>query len=204
MRSTKLNKIITVVSGEISDWFEDIFIRNIPGRAGSYLRHFYWSRRFQKSRSFHISSGCIIKGSENITMGNDVCVLYNCYLYAHNNGSIKIGDGVNFNSSVMVNAADDGQIAIGKNASFGPNVVIRASDHKYQKMGVPIKEQGHTGGKITIGEDVWVGSNCVILPNVTIGDGAVIGAGAVVNRDIPPYALACGVPAKVVKSKCRC
>ena len=56
-------------------------------------------------------------------------------------------------------------------------------------------------GSVTVEDDVWIGSNCVILPGVTIGCGSVIGAGAVVTKDIPPYSIAVGVPAKVLKQR---
>ena len=59
----------------------------------------------------------------------------------------------------------------------------------------------HTGGRIIIEEDVWIGSNCNILPNVLIGKGSIIGAGSVVTKNIPEYSIAAGVPAKVIKSR---
>ncbi|HDZ8876661.1 hypothetical protein J4G66_16215 [Aeromonas dhakensis] len=55
--------------------------------------------------------------------------------------------------------------------------------------------------KIKIGNDVWIGANAIILPGVTIGDGAVVGAGAVVTRDVPDYAIVVGVPAKVIRQR---
>ena len=129
--------------------------------------------------------------------------MHNCCLYAHDNGKINIGKRVSINSNVILGAANDGEINIGNDVLIGPNVVIRASNHRYELKSIPINKQGHTGGKIIIEDDVWIGANVVILPNVSVGKGAVIGAGAVVNRDIPPSALAGGVPAKVIREFCR-
>ena len=129
--------------------------------------------------------------------------MQNCSLYANGNGLIKIGDRVSINSNVILGGSEDGEIIIGSDVLIGPNVVIRASGHHYLQKDILINQQGHTGGKIIIGDDVWIGANVVILPNVTIGEGAVIGAGAVVNKDIPSHSLAAGAPATIIKENCR-
>jgi len=127
----------------------------------------------------------------------------NCYLYAHGSGRIQIGNRVSINSNVQLGAADCGEIVLGNNVAIGPNVVIRASNHEYEKRDTPIYQQGHRGGRIEIEDDVWIGANVTVLPNVRLGEGSVIAAGSVVNRDIPPYSLAGGVPARVLKNECR-
>ncbi|MBU4174073.1 MAG: maltose O-acetyltransferase [Actinobacteria bacterium] len=78
-----------------------------------------------------------------------------------------------------------------------PMVNINCADHGIQ-LGTPMREQYGTYGPVTIGSDCWLGAMVVVLKGVTIGDGAVVGAGAVVTTDIPEYAIAVGVPAKVV------
>jgi galactoside O-acetyltransferase len=103
----------------------------------------------------------------------------------------------------MIDAGEFGEIVIGNDVLIASNAVIRASNHNYERMDLPINQQGHQGGRIIIGDDVWISANVVIVSNVTIGQGAVIGAGAVVTKDIPPYAFAGGVPAKIIKEKCR-
>jgi len=124
-------------------------------------------------------------------------------MYAHNNGLLKIGDRVNINHNVMLGASDNGEIIIGNDVLVGPNVVIRASNHVSSQKDIPINQQGHAAGRIVIEDDVWIGANSVILPNITIGKGAVIGAGSVVTKDVPFYSLAGGVPAKVIKDNFR-
>lgn len=192
-------KTIKLLGAEIRAWLEFLFIQNIPGYSGRLIRKFYWSKRFCKSTDFRFMQGCIITSPKNIEMGKGVTLMHDCMLYAHDNGYIAIGDRVSMNNNVMIGAADNGTVIIGANALIGPNVVIRASNHKFELKNVPINQQGHTGGKIVIGEDVWIGANAVILPNVTIGKGAVIGAGAVVTKDIQPYSMAVGVPARVIE-----
>ena len=96
----------------------------------------------------------------------------------------------------MINARGIGKILIGKDVLIGPNVVIRSSNHKYEDPKIPIKSQGMTNGEIIIKDNVWISSNCVILPNCIIGEGSVVAAGAVVTKDIEPYSIYGGIPAK--------
>lgn len=198
-----MSNIFGAVKDEIREWIECLCIRNIPGGLGIHLRRAYWRRWFIKSSVFFIYPGCIITAPERISFGKDVIISRNCSLFAHDNGSIKIGDGVHINSGVILSAANGGEIIMGENVIIGPNAVIRASNHLYSEKDIPIKAQGYTCGKIIVEDDVWIGANAVLLPNITIGKGAVIGAGAVVNYSIPAYSLAGGVPARVIKEKCR-
>jgi galactoside O-acetyltransferase len=99
--------------------------------------------------------------------------------------------------NVHVNSSIGGSIIIGNNCLIGPNVIFRTASHKFDRVDTPIWQQGHKIGNIILEDDVWVASNVVIIGNVKIGKGAIIGAGAVVTKDIPPYAIAYGVPAKV-------
>ena len=101
----------------------------------------------------------------------------------------------------MINANNKGYIEIEDNVIIGPNTVIRASNHNYADINKPIRYQNHAGGKIIIKEDVWIGSNCTILPNIVIGKGSIIGAGSVVTKNIPEYSVVAGVPAKIIKSR---
>lgn len=115
--------------------------------------------------------------------------------------------GINGNS-VLFFRADD-QVVIGDYCSFAYGVVIVASgEHNYRSVSsFPFQARFHgdgnkdtySKGPVTIGNDVWVGANASILSGVTIGDGAVVAAGAVVVDDIPPYAMVGGVPARIIK-----
>jgi acetyltransferase-like isoleucine patch superfamily enzyme len=74
---------------------------------------------------------------------------------------------------------------------------VQSSNHGIRK-GQPIKDQPHTYGPIAIGRDVWLAGHVTVLAGVTIGDGAVVGAKAVVTRDIAPFAICAGIPAKAI------
>jgi len=84
---------------------------------------------------------------------------------------------------------------------IGPNVVMRASNHNYERIDIPIRNQRHIPGRILIKEDVWIGANVVILPDVTIERGAIVAAGAVVTTDVNEYDIVGGVPAIRVGSR---
>ena len=108
-----------------------------------------------------------------------------------------MGNRIALNGNARI-IADFGSIEMGSSILIGPNVVIRSSNHQTGRQGVPILEQGQTGGRIVVGDDVWIGANAVIVADVTVGSHAVIAAGAVVTRDVPEYAVVAGVPARVI------
>lgn len=195
--------LLRFLLNEVIAWVEAIFIKNVPGQVGIFIRNIYWSLRFKKRLHVQIDTGCIISGIKNISIGKDMMLMHDSALYAENSARLIIGDRFNLNCRVMIDASDNGEIIIGRDVSIGPNVVMRASNHGYKSKDLPINKQEHTGGKIVIGNDVWIGSNCTILAGAVIGEGSVIGAGAVVNKEIPPYSLAGGVPARVIKENCR-
>lgn len=118
--------------------------------------------------------------------------------HAHFTPELSIGD----NSGVGINCEINGPVSIGKDVMMGPEVVIYTRNHGFLRTDIPMNIQGM--GEIlpvVIEDDVWIGRRVMILPGVTIGKGSVIGAGAVVVKDIPPYSVAAGVPAKVVKRR---
>ena len=105
-------------------------------------------------------------------------------------------------SGIGVNAKIYGTCVIGDRVMMGEDCTIITRNHKHDAVDIPMMQQGfETEKPVYIGNDVWIGDRVIILPGVHIGDGCVIGAGAVVTRDIPPYSVAAGVPAKVIKSR---
>jgi len=98
---------------------------------------------------------------------------------------------------VVEELMDKGNVVIGDRVSFAPRVTIITSSHpNFSKIRpyVPVVR-----GKVVIENDAWIGCGAIILPNVTIGEGAVVGAGSVVTKDVPPYHIVAGIPAKIVK-----
>ena len=109
---------------------------------------------------------------------------------------VAIGD----HSGIGINCEIYGSVSIGKNVMMGPEVIVYTRGHRHDRMDIPMIEQGDDEVKsVTIGNDVWIGRRVMIMPGVTIGNGCIIGAGAVVTKDVPGYCIAAGVPAKVVK-----
>jgi len=107
--------------------------------------------------------------------------------------NIIIGKNVFINSGCRFQ--DQGGIIIGDDALIGHNVVLATLNHGF----APDKRKDLHPAPIVIGNNVWIGANATVLPGVTIGDNAVIAAGAVVTKDVPENAIVAGVPAKIVK-----
>ncbi|MCU1347116.1 MAG: lacA 2 [Acidobacteria bacterium] len=108
---------------------------------------------------------------------------------------VAIGDFVFIGSGSEIDAADS--ICIGAHTLLAPGVFITDHTHNAAR-GLRLDEQGSHSAPVVIGSDVWLGARSVILHGVTIGDGAIIGAGAVVTRDVAPYSIVAGVPARVI------
>ena len=109
---------------------------------------------------------------------------------------ISIGD----NSGIGINCSVGAGITIGKNVLMGPECFIYTRNHRFDRLDVPIIEQGYSDtNPVVIEDEVWIGSRVIIMPGVHIGEGCVIGTGTIVTKNIPPYAVAVGVPAKVIK-----
>lgn len=105
-------------------------------------------------------------------------------------------------SGIGVNAKIYGTCSIGNFVMMGEDCTIITRNHKHDRIDIPMMEQGFEDEKpVSIGNDVWIGDKVIIMPGVTIGDGCIIGAGAVVTKSIPPYSVAAGVPAKVIKTR---
>lgn len=113
--------------------------------------------------------------------------------------NVTIGDHVSINRNTIITAK--AHIHIGDNVSIGPNVIINSGNHNFEKTDIPINRQGHTVSPIIIEDDVWIGGGAIILAGVTIGKGCVVAAGAVVTKDVEPFSVVGGVPAKLIKKR---
>ena len=120
--------------------------------------------------------------------------------------TITVGDNVTLGSSPTL-LATRSTIRIGSNVMFGPGVTIRGGNHRFDIVGVAMgsvtddMKRPNDDLGVVIEDDVWVGGNATILAGVVIGRGSVIGASAVVTRNVPPYSVAVGNPAHVVKER---
>lgn len=109
---------------------------------------------------------------------------------------IEIGD----NSGLGVNCNVPFDLKIGNDVMMGPDVLIIGQNHRFDDLSVPMRLQGiKKVPPVRIEDDVWIGARVIVLPGRTIGKGAIIGAGAVVTKDVPPYAICAGNPARVIR-----
>ena len=183
---------------EIKEWIYFI-LRNFPGRTGIILRSkFFFPKNIYNDVS--ISTGFHFDSFKTVSFGKNITIGAHCHFYSKG-GIIEIQDNVAFNINVVLNSSIGGIILIEKNSLIGPNVIMRTANHNFDSDKIPINKQGHKYGDIIIKEDVWIGANSVILGNVKIGRGAIIGAGSVVNRNVESFSIVGGVPIKLLKHR---
>lgn len=164
----------------IQEIFQHIVCNSPSGKFFSRLRWFFFRNKLGSCLSlFSSATGLVISSPKNVSMGKNV----------------------SFNTNVILGAGVSGKIIIGNNCIFGPYVVIRAEDHCFSSLEKPIRDQGHNPGKIIIEDDCWICAHVTITRNVKIGKGSVVGANSVVTKNIPPYSVAAGNPAKVIYSR---
>jgi acetyltransferase-like isoleucine patch superfamily enzyme len=92
-----------------------------------------------------------------------------------------------------------GPVTIGSHVNLAQGITITALNHNFDDSEKRIDQQGISTKEVVLEDDIWVGANAVILPGVTIGKHAVVAAGAIVTKDVPPHSLVAGVPAKVIR-----
>lgn len=135
---------------------------------------------------------------DSITLGANCTVAPGAVLQ----GCIQMGHSCSVQVySVLVGYGEKGKITIGNHVRIAPHVMMIAANHIFTDTSHPIAEQGLDAKPITIEDDVWIAGRVNIMAGVTIGRGSVIGAGSIVTHDIPPYSIAVGVPAKVIRNR---
>jgi acetyltransferase-like isoleucine patch superfamily enzyme len=142
------------------------------------------------------------EGKSFIEIGTNSFFLSNCIIKAAG-GWIKIGNHCSVNEFAILFGGSEtgGGLEIGNDVRIAAHVRIVPMNHIYEDPKTVIHLQEIRCLGIKIEDDVWLGAGCTVLDGVTIGKGSVIGAGAVVTKDIPPYSIAVGVPAKVIKKR---
>ena len=112
---------------------------------------------------------------------------------------VELGDHVSINPFCYIHG--EGGVTIGNNVRIGFHICLISIDMVYRNAKRPIRTQGIAKAPIVIEDDVWLGANSTILKGVRIGKGSVVGAGAVVTRDVSPYVVVVGVPARIIKER---
>jgi len=175
----------------------------------------------KSGENVYISPRAIIRNANKLSLGDNTVVERSVQLVIDaKNSFINLGTnaylasycrlrtfegwitaGANLGVSNFSFLAGQGGLKIGDNVRIGPHVVIYASNHIFNNPRIPIVEQGMSCKGITIEDDIWIGAGAIILDGVNIGEGSVIGAGAVVTKDIPPHSIVAGVPARIIKKR---
>lgn len=136
----------------------------------------------------------------SIRIAKSALVMPNTSVSCIESGVVEVGEDTFVNELCSI-VACDAAIKIGNGVFVGPATVMHTYGHNYQRTDLPIRKQGGTAKPIIIEDDVWIGASCTILGGVTIGAHSVIGAKSLVNKTIPPYSVAYGVPCKVKRTR---
>ncbi len=159
----------------------------------------------QKGPGIEIRQGTTIINPDRLHTRGDLRIEADCFFHcggnawSGNQGYIKIGRGCWFAQKALLYGA--GGIEIGEYSGIGPGSMIFSSRDDYSMEHARKPHIVHTYGKVTIGSYVRMFAGCIVSPGVTIGDGAVIGAGSVVLNDIPPWTIAAGTPARALRPR---
>ncbi|MBX7100241.1 MAG: acyltransferase [Myxococcaceae bacterium] len=114
-----------------------------------------------------------------------------------NPAETEIGDDVCLNRHLVVRGS--GPLVLGSHLHFGHNVEILTSNHNFERPEALPYDQVRTAKGVVVGDCVWLGDRSMIVPGVTVGEGAILGAGAVITKDVPPLAIMGGAPAKIIR-----
>ena len=159
---------------EIILWYSAL-LKSIPGKLGCILRNILLP--YQKGINVTIWDHVQIDSPSKLKIGNNVSVNRGCILHA------------------------GGEIEIGNDVLIGPAVIIYSQNHSYRDLSKKIINQGYNTKKVNIGSNGWIAANAIILPGVTIGEGAVVAAGSVVTKDVDPNTIVGGNPAIFIKNR---
>lgn len=117
-----------------------------------------------------------------------------------NPGNVSVGDNCFFGAGTRLYAWNE-RITIGSDVMIAADVLMITRNHGHDRLDIPMTRQGYSNAPIVIEDDVWIGFRAVVLAGVTVGRGSIVGSGAVVTRDVAPYSVVGGVPARVIKSR---
>lgn len=181
------------------------------------LKAVFLALRLRLASKTRLSLRSYLKGFDRLNIGRSCKILRGVTLDASRSGEIRLDDKVTLNQqAILIGGAGgirlgrgveincfgfidgSGGVDIGERTLVGPGVRIISYQHAFDGR-EPICAQASVAEPVRIGRDVWIGANVIIMSGVTIGEGAVVGAGAVVSRDIPAWAVAVGVPARVLR-----
>ena len=204
--------------------FLKFLFMNDPTEYGQAVRQEYYSKKLKHmGENVKIGTGVKIINPQYVSIGDNVTIFDDVTIIAQGEGGIEIGNGSYICERVYLDTqtVEQGYIKIGKtvylgtgttlfghegleigdNCLFAQNVTLTPYSHKFDNPDDIIWNQGGNCKKVTIGSDCYIGMGVCIMYTGDIGDGSVIGAGSTVVKPIPPYSVAVGSPAKVIKKR---
>lgn len=204
--------------------FLTFFLMNMPSLPGLFLRQKLYKILFNKighgstigvgvtlrqPNKISIGKGVVIDDLSLLSIrGDDSVIELKDNVFIGRKSEINVRNGkiiINSKSSIGTNcrlATTEGQVLIGEYVFIAANCYLGGGNHKTDRTDIPIAHQGfESKGGVILEDDVWLGANCIVSDGVKIGKGSIIGACSYVNKDVPPYSIAFGIPAKVVKSR---
>lgn len=169
----------------------------------------FYPHHIQVGRAFNLEEGCELVGlsrrgvvfGHRCTVGRFASIRPTNVLLGEVGEGLVVGNHSNIGPYSYIGCS--GYVEIGNNVMMGPRVNLLAENHNAERVDVPMKSQGVTRKAIVIKDDCWLGANSTVLAGVTIGEGSIVAAGAVVTKDVPAFSIVGGVPARVIKSRLR-
>lgn len=197
---------------------------NLPGSLGYLLRKLTYKHLFkQMGQGVIFGKGIVLRhpgqmkigkrvavddytlldasgaGEKGVVLEDDVIVSRNCVIQGKT-GPVAIANKTDIGCNTILTSG--GGIFIGSSVLIAANCYIGGGRYIADRADIPMMEQGvYTKGPVVIEDDVWLGAGAVVLDGVHIGKGSIVGAGAVVTKDLPPYSVAVGVPAQVIRQR---
>jgi len=143
--------------------------------------------------------GALVFHPENITIGNNVYIGHNAILKGYYKNLMEIGDNTWIGQGCFLHSG--GGLKIGKFVGIGPFVKILTHVHKEEEAKKPILLCEQEYKKVVIEDNCDIGMGSIILPGIVIGTGSIVGAGSVVTRDVKPYSVVAGIPARLLRER---
>jgi acetyltransferase-like isoleucine patch superfamily enzyme len=138
-------------------------------------------------------------GPEGIQIDNEAIISRNCIVQGKT-GPVRLKERADIGVNTVISSVAG--VTIGKDALIAGHCYIGGARYNWKRTDIPMSQQGqHSKGPVIIGNDVWLGAGVTVLDGVTIGKGCIVAAGAVLVDDLPDYAIAAGVPAKIIKQR---
>ncbi len=186
-----------------------------------------WRLR-EAGRRLFVGARAEILFPDHLSVGDNVAIGKDCYMNCLSVEGVRLGHNVRLKQNVWLQVSSHltekgkgisigengyigpfcilgggGGITLGRNVTLGASVDLLAENHRFGSTDAPINQQGVIRKGIVIEDDCWIGNKAVVLDGVTIGRGSVIGAASVVTRDVPPWSVAAGNPARLLRSRLR-